>query len=321
MKTISVVVPVYNVENYLERCILSIINQTYQNLEIILVDDGSTDNSGAICDELALKDPRIKVIHKENGGLSDARNAGIEAASGEYIGFVDSDDYIAHDMYEKLLDALQSTGSSISLCSYVYVDEDTNTTDENHFPRSPIVTEVLSSKDALEKICSYRTGYSFYVTAWNKLYDKNLFNTLRFPKGRLHEDELTVHYLFDNATQVACISDVLYYYVQRKGSIMNTKVTVKSLDSLAAMLDRYNFYISIGRKDLAKEQLTSSLWSAVALLERLDDTVDSATVAQAIKPIKKATLRQGNIRIAYLLKAWFTYIRRIKHLKKRTNKL
>ncbi len=304
---ISVIVPIYKVEKYLSRCVDSILAQTYTDLEIILVDDGSPDGCGAICDAYAEKDSRIKVVHKINGGLSDARNAGLDVATGEYVGFIDSDDYIHPQMYEKLLDALRSTGSQISLCGYVYVDEETGAVLEDLSKYNPITTEVLSRKEALEKICAYRSGYSYYVTAWNKLYERKLFDTIRFPKGKLHEDELTVHYLFNAVEQVATVSDLLYYYVQRAGSIMNTKATVKSLDIIEAMLNRYQFYLDIGRKDLATQQLRSAMWSAVSLLERLDGTVPRSVVVKAIKPMKKAMLRSMDLRIAYLFKAWVKY--------------
>ncbi|MBQ4104712.1 MAG: glycosyltransferase [Clostridia bacterium] len=301
MKTISVVVPVYNVENYLERCILSIINQTYQNLEIILVDDGSTDNSGAICDKLALKDPRIKVIHKENGGLSDARNAGIKEASGKYIGFVDSDDHIAPLMYEKLLSTLEENGADISICNYVYVHETTNEEDEEMSSLSPIKNELLTKREAFEKINAYSNGYSFYVTAWNKLYKKELFSDLSFAKGKLHEDEFIVHRLFEKCEKIAVCDDVLYFYIIRKGSIMNSKVSEKSLDAIDAIMDRYYFYLEKNEKSLAKKQLKAAFWASVNILQRLDESINKRKVNDALKPVKKALLKHGDYRFLYLL--------------------
>ncbi len=301
MKTISVVVPVYNVEKYLERCILSIINQTYQNLEIILVDDGSTDNSGVICDEFAQKDPRIKVIHKENGGLSDARNAGIKAASGDYIGFIDSDDYISHQMYEKLLVTLEENKADISICNYVYVDEITGEEDKKMSSLSPIKTEVLTKHQGYEKLNAYVDGYSFYVTAWNKLYKKELFSDILFAKGKLHEDEFIVHKLFEKCEKIAVTEDILYFYVIRQGSIMNSKATEKSLDIIEAMMDRYYFYLKNQEKFLAKQQLKAAFWAGINILERLDKSVNKKKVNDVLKPVKKELLRHGDYRFLYLL--------------------
>lgn len=309
---ISIIVPVYNVEKYLRRCIDSILAQTYSNLEIILVDDGSPDGSGLICDEYAVLDPRVTVIHKENGGLSDARNAGLDVATGEYVGFVDSDDYIHPQMYEKLLSAIQSTGSNISLCSYVYVDEETGAVDESYCVMNPIKTAVLSRMQALEKINAYQPNSFFYVTAWNKLYERKLFSNLRFVNGKIHEDEFSVHHLFNLAGKIATIEDVLYYYVQRNGSIMNSRMTKKSLDIIDALMDRYEFYLSIERKDLAVTQLRAVMWSIISRLERLDLSVDPAYVMQAIKPVIKKMIRQADIRIFYLMKAWIRYCYRQK---------
>lgn len=309
---ISVIVPIYKVEKYLRRCVDSILAQTYGDLEVILVDDGSPDGSGMICDEYAQKDSRVRVVHKKNGGLSDARNAGLEVATGEYIGFIDSDDYIHPQMYEKLLTALEQTGSQISLCGYAYVDEQTGAFDESYLSLNPITTEVLSRMQALEKINSYRSDSFFYVTAWNKLYKRELFANARFMKGKLHEDEFIVHHLINMASSVATIEDILYYYVQRSGSIMNSRVTEKSLDIVEAMLDRYAFYQSIQRKDLAVTQLRATMWSIISRLDRMDSGVDVEYVRRTVKPVKKAMLQKLDLRVIYLLKAWTGYCHRRK---------
>ena len=190
MKKISVIVPIYKVEKYIHRCIDSIINQTYKNLEIILVDDGSPDSCPRICDEYAKKDKRIKVIHKENGGLSDARNKGVDIATGDYIAFVDSDDYIHPNMYEVLIYELEKNNSDIALCKYKIVYE-----------KSKIKTEIdgkfevysLNNLQALDSMYG-KDGVDFIV-AWNKLYKKDLFNKIRYPVGKIHEDEYTTYKL------------------------------------------------------------------------------------------------------------------------------
>lgn len=235
---ISVIVPVYKVEKYLGKCVESIINQTHSNLEIILVDDGSPDRCGEICDTYAAKDTRVKVIHKENGGLSDARNAGIEVATGDYIGFVDSDDYIHPQMYEKLLGAILEHDADMSICPYEYVDEE----GEAISKENPVRTEVLSNIAALEKLAS--PCWWYYTTAWNKLYKKILFATIRFPKGKIHEDQFTVHELFYVCEKIVTIEDKLYNYLQRKNSIMGSKISISRLDGIEALCNRSDFYDS-----------------------------------------------------------------------------
>ena len=220
---ITVIIPVYNVESYIKKCVKSIINQTYHNLEIIIVDDGSTDNSGKICDELALLDNRIKIIHKENGGLSDARNTGIDIANGEYIGFVDSDDYIDEEMYEQLLEACRESCAEISICGRIceviatQKNYDLFTTDK----------KVLSSEAAIRNLLLQIDCDS---AAWDKLYDAKLFKTVRYPFGVLHEDLNVTTRLFSLATRVAYIGKPLYHYQIRKDSICNQAFSEKKMD-------------------------------------------------------------------------------------------
>ena len=258
---ISVIVPVYNVESYLRKCVDSIINQTYKNLEIILVDDGSPDNCGKICDEYAQHDSRVKVIHKENGGLSDARNAGIDMAEGEYLTFVDSDDYIAEDMIEKLYKQLLKDNSDMSLCSFKYVDE---SGDEilSRVDDSPIKNEIITGEQAVNKLLENNPWY--YVVACSKLYKEELFREIRFPKGKIHEDEFVVHHIFYKCKSVSCISESLYYYLQRINSISNGTVSVKRLDMIEAMYDRALFAIDKGFNNI--------VYASVALMaERLSN--------------------------------------------------
>ena len=187
---ISVIVPIYKVEKYLEKCILNIVNQTYSNLEIILVDDGSPDNSGKICDEYARKDSRIKVVHKLNGGLSDARNAGIEIATGKYIAFVDSDDYIEEKMISKLYDLLKANDADVSACNICKFYEDKEIElDENE--------EIVKSYPPEQAILLTILDDSFGNYAWNKLYRSELFSDVRFPFKRRYEDIATIYKILD----------------------------------------------------------------------------------------------------------------------------
>lgn len=182
---VSVIVPVYKVEPYLDRCVSSIVSQTYRNLEILLVDDGSPDRCGQMCDDWALKDSRIKVIHKPNGGLSDARNAGIRASKGEYIAFVDSDDYLSCEMIEKLYQAACSASAKMALCNINCINDAGIPTGQSE--GSPITDEILQAEDILPRF--YRSLGWFYIVAWNKLYHRSLLSSETFPVGKWHEDE------------------------------------------------------------------------------------------------------------------------------------
>ena len=210
---LSVVVPVYKVEAYLEKCVSSLLNQVFHDFEVILVDDGSPDNCGAICDELAKNDYRIRVIHKNNGGLSDARNVGIEAAKGDYIGFVDSDDWIAPEMYEKLLQVAGESKADIAVCG-VYRVKDGKTSVLHSFEKGYI----FEHDEAMRRILSNQIK----SYACNKIYRRHLFNDLCYPVGRAYEDLATTYLLFAKAKRVACINYIGYYYLYRPASITTT---------------------------------------------------------------------------------------------------
>lgn len=263
---ISVIVPVYNVEKYLPKCIDSIINQTYKNLEIILVDDGSPDNSPQICDDYAKKDSRIKVIHKKNGGRAEARNVAIDVAKGEYIGFVDSDDYIADNFYELLLKAALDNNADISICSSKCVDEEDKEVESIfHFD---VKDEVLDKKEALGKLVK---GNLSFVTLVTKLYHKKLFNNVRYPLGVHHEDEYFAHHIIGEADRVVCISDEIYYYlVTRTDSFMHEVNPEKTIDSLYAAFDRYKCVKSLNYEDLANIQLNQVYGKLILCIKQLD---------------------------------------------------
>lgn len=230
-KLISVIVPVYNVEKYLEKCVKSIIGQTYKNLEIILVDDGSTDSSGKMCDEISKTDDRIKVIHKKNGGLSDARNAALKIAKGDYFGFVDSDDYIANDMFETLCNLLENNNSDISIVSYyeIYNDKLIGVRDSKdlvNFNKLDAMKELLMDS----RIQSY---------AWNKLFKRDLFNGLEFPTGKNFEDIATTLLLFEKANKVTLLEEPKYYYLRRDDSIVGVRNYKTYMDYLEVIYDKY----------------------------------------------------------------------------------
>ncbi|MBR2786956.1 MAG: glycosyltransferase [Clostridia bacterium] len=245
---ISIVVPIYNVEEYLKRCVDTIINQTYKNLEIILVDDGAKDNSGKICDEYINKDNRIKVIHKENGGLSDARNVGLENANGEYIAFIDSDDYISKDFIEKLYNLCIEKNAEIAQCSYQRVYDNKNSEENN----TEIKTVTMDGNEAILKL--FASKNSEYTVAWNKLYKTSLFDTgIRYPKGMLHEDEATTYKLFYKAKNIVVTNEELYYYYIRKNSITNKKYTLQRLDFIKELEEQLEFFKTRNEENLYKE--------------------------------------------------------------------
>lgn len=230
-KLISVIVPIYKVEKYLKRCVDSIINQTYKNLEILLVDDGSPDNSGKICDEYEKIDKRIKVIHKANGGLSDARNSALKIAKGDYIGFVDSDDYIKEDMFETLYKLSEENNADISIVSYYEMIEDR-------------IISVRKSKeiqvmDKIEAIKELLLDTKIQSYAWNKLFKKELFQGTEFPTGKNFEDIATTLILFEKCNKVVLLEEPKYYYIRRNDSIVGIRNYKTYLDYLEVIWDKY----------------------------------------------------------------------------------
>ena len=257
---ISVIVPVYNVEQYLERCVDSIINQTYTNLEIILVNDGSTDNSGKLCDELAKKDERIRVIHKENGGLSDARNRGIDESESDLVGFIDSDDYIDSDMYEVLLKNLNDTDADLSMCALYDV--------YNNTPEAQVTnkeTWKLSSEQAIKMVMEAKI---LSVTAVNKLYRKSLFTDLKFEVGKIAEDAFIMIKLLDKCEKIVATNEKKYYYVHRENSITTQKFSTKLLNVIEAYEQNSNIILEKypKLKDVAQTRMN---WAYFYVLDRL----------------------------------------------------
>ena len=234
---ISIIIPVYKVEKYLDSCVESVVNQTYENLEIILVDDGSPDNCPKMCDDWAKKDKRIKVIHKENGGLSDARNAGIDVATGDYLMFIDSDDSIHTQTCEILLFNTQKENADVSACSFHKVSELTGI-EEVKYELEKIDREVFKEDDVFDLL--FNSNVKTDTVAWAKLYKKQIFEDLRFNKGKIHEDEFIVHKILDKS-KIFVYSDLpLYNYLQRCESITG-KFNEKRLMILEALEDRIDF--------------------------------------------------------------------------------
>lgn len=292
--TISVIIPVYNVEAYLKKCVDSVLAQTYRSIEVILVDDGSPDRCGAMCDDYARENPHVRVIHKKNGGLSAARNAGLDAASGQYIAFVDSDDYVAPEMLERLREAAVKTQAELVICDCCMVNE---TGEEEVLP--PLSAGVYTPRQAVEAM-EADPFYWRHVTAWNRLYKKELFDTIRFPVGRLHEDEFTVLSFYERCKRIVVIPDRLYYYLQRDGSIMTDRFLGYSYDGLDAYLEQIHYYQRRGWTDLAGGPVLRAYKRCWVCLRSIDVWQHRKTIGAYVKTVSRALCRCDLLRSVYI---------------------
>ena len=278
-KLISIIIPIYNTETFLRQCVDSVINQTYKNLEIILVDDGSTDNSGKICDEYALKDNRIKVIHKKNGGVSSARNAGLDIAKGDYIGFVDSDDFIEKDMYESLLNTIIRTKSQVVVCNW-FKGVKNNWIQNKIFPTK----EKLTVNEALE-------NFYWCMFCWNKLFDIKIIGKIRFPVNCGYGEDISfcldIYKLCEN---IICLDKCKYYYRTNYNSALNAhkfkKIYLLYIDVLQKEIEyvEKNDLIELKNKIYKHQIHTSTAWLGFIALEDKYD-VESAKIL--LKYIRK----------------------------------
>ena len=257
---ISVVLPIYKVEKYLEKCVESVIKQTYKNIEIILVDDGSPDNCPNLCDEYMKKDNRIKVIHKQNGGLSDARNAGINIAKGKYITFIDSDDYVDYDYVEFLYKAIKEANAQMSIASHRVIYDSgkiiEKATNEN---------SVLEPEKVLERIL-YDEGID--LSSWGKLYLTSLFNNVKFPKGRLFEDSATTYLLVEQCDKIAIVSESKYNYIIRGESITTANFSPKKMDLITSTTEMTN-YIKNKYPDLTRAANRRLMYAYLSTISQL----------------------------------------------------
>lgn len=227
---ISIIVPIYNVEKYLPECLISIQKQTYSNLEIILVNDGSSDNSASICKKVLEQDERFIYIEKENGGLSSARNYGIEKSTGDYLVFIDSDDYICEDMISVMLSYMVKYEADICCCNWDFVNENSELLKKN---RINIKNVKIFDGNSGKKVLLSEKYFKCY--AWNKMYKKVLFDDIRYPNGKLYEDIVAAFKLFDKSKNIVFCNDVLYHYRIRQDSITQKKFHVKKYDLLEAL--------------------------------------------------------------------------------------
>lgn len=292
---ISIIVPIYKVEKYLKKCIDSIINQTYSNLEIILVDDGSPDNCPNICDEYAKKDNRIIVIHKKNGGLSDARNVGIEQATGKYISFIDSDDYITNDYIEYLYKLITSYDGDVSIIlPQIFYDEQ----DRVIISNKKEIIKVYDSKTALLTMLYQK---EFDTSAWGKLYKTDLFNDIKFPVGKLYEDISTIYKTFLNSDTIVYSNQKKYYYLKRKDSIMGRSFKEKDMDYIYQAESMYNSVkfmdneIEIAARCRLINANFSVLRKILSLHEKKNEYVK--IILRNIKKLRKNLIFNKNVRI------------------------
>lgn len=301
---VSIIVPVYNVEKYLERCIVSIVQQTYENIEIILVDDGSTDRSSEICDDWCRRDKRIKVIHRENGGLSAARNSGIDQATGEYFSFIDSDDYVSQYFIEKLVKLLRDNNTRISICNLTYIYEEDNSERVANVPNGCRTGRKIILEEMEKGI--------YYGQVMTKLYHKSIFEQLRFPEKRIHEDDFVFHKIFWPLEKVSSTSEGLYYYVQRSGSIMQNVMTVKRLnDWIDSRKERYEFFCEQNDVELlrctANCYLATIFMAYMRYMDFLPKDKQQALLKEYISVIKNLkNSKAGNRReiVNYRFKYW-----------------
>lgn len=301
MDLISVIVPVYKVEKYLDRCVESIVNQTYKNLEIILVDDGSPDNCGAMCDSWAEKDSRIKVIHKENGGLSDARNAGMDAATGDLMGFVDSDDYISPDMYQLLYENILENNSDVSACGVQIVFEDDR-------PANLLTKDgniVLNTGEAMKAIIE--ESY-LKQPVWYKLYKTELIKDIPFVKGKYHEDVFWSYQAIGKAKIVSVFDLPCYFYLQRDGSIMGENYSLKRLDALDAKCQRIE-YLKEKFPSLVSDARIDLFYSCLYLGQQALLNSDKELETETFSKIKSITEKYGLLvddysKLSFVYKIW-----------------
>lgn len=244
---VSVIVPVYNVATYLRRCLDSLLAQTHGNCEFIVIDDGSTDESPQICDQYAARDGRVRVVHKQNGGLSSARNAGLDMARGSYYAFVDSDDYVEPKYVENLLRAILESEAKLAMCSVVCEDREGHPVALPYF--IALDDDVHTRHDCMAMSCDNTA----MIVAWNKLYEANLWSSLRFPEGEIHEDELVFHYVLKQCESIVFVSDGLYHYVSNDKSIMHAKYSSRNLSRIRALSERIAVLRDLAYDDLVPQ--------------------------------------------------------------------
>lgn len=288
---ITVIVPVYNVEQYLDKCVDSILSQTYSNIEVVLVDDGSTDDSGKMCDEYKKKDNRIVVIHQTNQGLSGARNSGIDIAKGVYITFIDSDDYVSKKYIEFLYTMICDNSADIASCKEKKFYEVSDIVEEDVVKSS---VQIYKKEQALENML-YRRNVDSYAVG--KLYKKVLFQEIRFPVGVLFEDTKTIYKVYDLIDKIAVSSEGLYYYLQRRGSIVNSSFDKKKMEQVWASEEIVEF-VSRKYPQLLLAAVSKYFISAIDVYRKIPNNVEykkeKKELEYIIRKYRKDVLKDKN---------------------------
>lgn len=280
---ISVIIPVYNVAPYLLRCLDSVVSQSYKKLEIIVVDDGSTDESGEICDTYAKNDKRIRVIHKKNGGLSDARNKGIVIANGEFITFIDSDDYVEKNHIETLIFNQCKYNSDIAISAHLvkYPNRVIDTATHTEYEISP--------KETLERML-YSEGID--LSAWAKLYKAKLFRDIEFPKSRNYEDAATTYRLIDKSNRISVISEPTYNYIIRSDGISQSSFSEKKLDLVISTKEMVDYIAGkyTNLQDACNRRMAYAYLSTITQAVRAKATKPARQLLKELKPYRKSVL-------------------------------
>lgn len=298
---ISVIVPIYKVERYLKACVDSIVNQTYSNLEIILVDDGSPDRCPEICDEYARLDNRIKVIHQENGGLSAARNSGIDVARGEFLTFIDSDDFVAKNYVELLYDGMLKFDADISIASFcTFTKEDELEIQSNELPFVEITRD-----ECFRRYGSLNAELSMpFISACNKLYKKDFFASIRFPIGKLYEDAFTTYKLLDKAKKIVFTPSKLYFYRINPQSILGQSFREKHLEMVDAFRSGFDFFDKKGENEIASLFIPPMLMREIYCWWSVKQILKNECLAQKILKDYRKKCKMLKLR-TQVSKLWF----------------
>ena len=300
MELISVIIPVYNVEKYLNRCIDSVLEQEYNNLEIILVNDGSNDTSGYICDMYKEIDSRIKVVHKKNGGLSSARNAGLDIAKGDYITFLDSDDWVNNKYIFDLYYLLKTYNADISIGNYEEIFND-----NQEFSNDDKEIHLFDRKEALHALT--HEFYKQMVISCGKLFNAKLFESLRFPLGKIHEDEFVAHKLYNMSELVVLTNEKYLYYWQREDSITGKGFKTKNkIHALEAFEDRKKLLVDLEMND-SVAQVNKAIFSIYREIYKNDPNTDMIDIRFKIKEFKNE-LKKSRYDLIYRIKIEAYYL-------------
>ena len=302
---ISVIIPVYNVEKYLIKCLDSIINQTYKNIEIILIDDGSPDNCGRICDEYAKRDYRIKVIHKKNEGVAAARNEGLKESKGNYITFVDSDDIVKDDYIEYLYNILTKNDADIACCNFEYIYEQKTNYNKRECKEEKII--VYDKKEALENLLYQK---EIDTSPWGKIYRKDIFKGIMFPTGKIYEDFGTIYKTIINANRVVYGNQKKYLYLQRNTSTIGREFCEKDFDMLELAIEMKKYIMDKypELEDAINSRIINMDFYFIRRIDKNKYNNEYKKIKDDIKQKRKKVLKDKNIKLKTRIAIYISYI-------------